>query len=82
MHYVISCGSQTTTAGGDAGPDANTFDSPVGNLGPTPDAHVRDTIDEFPVANLVAADVVSDTKSTDTIDESPVANLVVSPDAH
>jgi hypothetical protein len=81
MHYVISCGSSTTTSEGDGGGDGSALDSPVGNLGPTPDAHTNDTIDETPVANLVAADVSHDTNSTDTIDETPVANLVVAPDS-
>jgi hypothetical protein len=83
MHYVIACGNSQSSSNGDggSGDEGNTFDSPVGNLGPTPDAHTRDTIDDTPVANLVAADISNDTKSTDTIDETPVANLVVSPDS-
>jgi hypothetical protein len=70
MTYAIACGGTSTS--GDGGPDGTASDT--GH----PDRHTTDTIDEIPVANLVAhpPDASSDTP---TVDEFPVANLVAHP---
>jgi hypothetical protein len=84
LNYVgVNCGGSSTT--GNPPSDASSDLIAVGNLAAPVDAasdttkdgaQQHDVIEDFPVANLVAADVAGD-----VIDDFPVANLVAQPDA-